>query len=97
MRAEFEEIQRERLLFEFRVVAQKHFFEFRGVAQKHFFLSSARYFNGNKFLIFTYMKNFYLVWRHCLLMVLVCFICLGGHAQLTELEQGKVYRFVNRM
>ncbi|MDY2974370.1 MAG: M60 family metallopeptidase, partial [Alloprevotella sp.] len=43
------------------------------------------------------MKNFYLVWRHCLLMVLGCFICLGGHAQLTELEQGKVYRFVNRM
>lgn len=42
-------------------------------------------------------KNFYLVWRHCLLMVLGCFICLGGHAQLTELEQGKVYRFVNRM
>lgn len=97
MRAELEEIQRETLLFEFRVVAQKHFFEFRGVAQKHFFLSSARYFNGNKFLIFTYMKNFYLVWRHCLLMVLGCFICLGGHAQLTELVQGKVYRFVNRM
>ena len=43
------------------------------------------------------MKNFYLVWRHCLLMVLGCFICLGGHAQLTELVQGKVYRFVNRM
>mgnify|MGYP006322809823 CR=1 FL=1 len=37
MRAELEEIQRETLLFEFRVVAQKHFFEFRGVAQKHFF------------------------------------------------------------
>ena len=97
MRAELEEIQRETLLFEFRVVAQKHFFEFRGVAQKHFFLSSARYFNGNKFLIFTYMKNFYLVWRHCLLMVLGCFICLSGFAQLTSLEQGKVYRFVNRM
>ena len=30
-------------------------------------------------------------------MVLGCFICLGGHAQLTELVQGKVYRFVNRM
>ena len=43
------------------------------------------------------MKNFYLVWRHCLLMVLGCFICLSGHAQLTELVQGKVYRFVNRM
>ena len=97
MRAEVEEIQRETLLFEFRVVAQKHFFEFRGVAQKHFFLSFARYFNGNKFLIFTYMKNFYLVWRHCLLMVLGCFICLSGFAQLTSLEQGKVYRFVNRM
>ena len=43
------------------------------------------------------MKNFYLVWRHCLLMVLGCFICLSGFAQLTSLEQGKVYRFVNRM
>ncbi|MGM9694251.1 MAG: M60 family metallopeptidase [Alloprevotella sp.] len=43
------------------------------------------------------MKNFYLVWRHCLLMVLGCFICLGGFAQLSSLEQGKVYRFVNRM
>lgn len=38
------------------------------------------------------MKNFYLVWRHCLLMVLGCFICLSGFAQLT---QGKVYRFDN--
>lgn len=43
------------------------------------------------------MKNFYLVWRHCLLMVLGCFICLSGFAQLTSLEPGKVYRFVNRM
>lgn len=43
------------------------------------------------------MKNFYLVWRHCLLMVLGCFICLSGFAQLTSLELGKVYRFVNRM
>lgn len=43
------------------------------------------------------MKNFYLVWRHCLLMVLGCFICLSGFAQLSLLEQGKVYRFVNRM
>lgn len=43
------------------------------------------------------MKNFYLVWRHCLLMVLGCFICLSGFAQLTQLEPGKVYRFVNRM
>lgn len=38
------------------------------------------------------MKNFYLVWRHCLLMVLGCFICLSGFAQLS---QGKVYRFDN--
>ncbi len=43
------------------------------------------------------MKNFYLVWRHCLLMVLGCFICLSGFAQVSLLEQGKVYRFVNRM
>ena len=43
------------------------------------------------------MKNIYIAWRFCLLMVLGCFICLGGQAQLTELVQGKVYRFVNRM
>lgn len=43
------------------------------------------------------MKNFYLVWRHCLLMVLGCFICLSGFAQVSLLKQGKVYRFVNRM
>lgn len=43
------------------------------------------------------MKNIYIAWRFCLLMVLGCFICLGGYAQLTELVQGKVYRFVNRM
>ncbi len=43
------------------------------------------------------MKNIYIAWRFCLLMVLGCFICLGGHAQLTELVPGKVYRFVNRM
>ena len=31
-------------------------------------------------------------------MVLGCFICLSGFAaQLTSLERGKVYRFVNRM
>ena len=97
MRSELEEIQRETLLFEFRSVAQKHFFLSFAVLLRNIFLSFARYFNGNKFLIFTYMKNFYLVWRHCLLMVLGCFICLSGFAQLSSLEQGKVYRFVNRM